>query len=53
VAQVVFSLIVIIVFFLERVFGRGGHKLLVNLEHLGLGIVADQANIGGDDAAFL
>jgi len=50
---VVLHAFVLVVLLLEGVIvGRGEH-LLVDLEHLGLGVVADETNIGRDDVTLL
>ncbi|KAG2024738.1 hypothetical protein GB937_003437 [Aspergillus fischeri] len=45
--------VVLILLLLEGVIIGTGEVLLVGLEHLGLVVVADQANIGGNDGTFL
>lgn len=46
-------IVIITVLLLEVVGGGVGEVLLVVLEHLGLGVVTDQANIGRDDSTLL
>ena len=46
-------LVVLILLLLKGVVTNGGEVLLVGLEVLGLVVVTDQANIGGDNGTFL
>src|SRR5699024_7191154 len=47
------DVVILVLLLLESVLVGGGHVFLVGLVHLGLGVVADQANITRDDSTFL